>query len=175
MTNNELLHFGIKRRSGRYPYGSGERPFQSNPQKGKVVKKGSPTNLTKQQQDRRKAQLAAIERQRREQAFAEEKAKILKSGKASDVMKYKGEWTNNELNDAYRRLQLERDIGAMAASEKVTKVQKFDRIMRGVKVGTEWADVGIAAYNDFAAIWNATPAGRKDSLTLINKGGGKKK
>lgn len=25
----ELYHYGIKRRSGRYPYGSGERPYQS--------------------------------------------------------------------------------------------------------------------------------------------------
>lgn len=25
---SELYHFGIKRRSGRYPYGSGERPYQ---------------------------------------------------------------------------------------------------------------------------------------------------
>lgn len=29
MMNNELCHYGIKRRSGRYPYGSGDRPFQS--------------------------------------------------------------------------------------------------------------------------------------------------
>lgn len=28
MNQNELTHFGIKRRSGRYPYGSGERPYQ---------------------------------------------------------------------------------------------------------------------------------------------------
>lgn len=27
--NNELFHYGIPRRSGRYPYGSGNRPFQS--------------------------------------------------------------------------------------------------------------------------------------------------
>lgn len=27
---NELYHYGIKRRSGRYPYGSGDRPFQSS-------------------------------------------------------------------------------------------------------------------------------------------------
>lgn len=26
---NELMHFGIKHRSGRYPWGSGERPYQS--------------------------------------------------------------------------------------------------------------------------------------------------
>lgn len=24
----EIYHFGVKRRSGRYPYGSGERPYQ---------------------------------------------------------------------------------------------------------------------------------------------------
>lgn len=30
---NELYHFGIKRRSGRYPWGSGSRPYQSEEQK----------------------------------------------------------------------------------------------------------------------------------------------
>lgn len=30
-TQNELFHYGVKRRSGRYPYGSGERPYQSEP------------------------------------------------------------------------------------------------------------------------------------------------
>ena len=29
VTNNELCHIGIPRRSGRYPFGSGKRPFQS--------------------------------------------------------------------------------------------------------------------------------------------------
>lgn len=28
-----LYHYGVKRRSGRYPYGSGERPFQGDPKK----------------------------------------------------------------------------------------------------------------------------------------------
>lgn len=27
-TPNEIYHYGVKRRSGRYPYGSGERPYQ---------------------------------------------------------------------------------------------------------------------------------------------------
>lgn len=29
---NEIYHYGIPRRSGRYPYGSGERPFQDREQ-----------------------------------------------------------------------------------------------------------------------------------------------
>lgn len=37
--SNELYHFGIKRRSGRYPYGSGLRPFQSDPQKAMARRK----------------------------------------------------------------------------------------------------------------------------------------
>lgn len=31
--SDELYHYGTKRHSGRYPFGSGERPFQSDPQK----------------------------------------------------------------------------------------------------------------------------------------------
>lgn len=33
---NEIYHFGTKRHSGRYPWGSGQRPYQ-----GEVLKKGS--------------------------------------------------------------------------------------------------------------------------------------
>lgn len=29
----DLYHYGVKQRSGRYPYGSGERPFQGDPKK----------------------------------------------------------------------------------------------------------------------------------------------
>lgn len=32
----DVLHFGIKRRSGRYPWGSGERPYQDRD--GPIVK-----------------------------------------------------------------------------------------------------------------------------------------
>lgn len=43
--NAELFHYGIKRRSGRYPWGSGERPYQRNEIKGnyKIESKKSAT------------------------------------------------------------------------------------------------------------------------------------
>ena len=28
MSEDELMHYGVKRRSGRYPWGSGENPYQ---------------------------------------------------------------------------------------------------------------------------------------------------
>lgn len=37
----ELMHYGIKRRSGRYPWGSGERPYQSEEEKAEKKKQKS--------------------------------------------------------------------------------------------------------------------------------------
>lgn len=35
---DELYHYGVPRKSGRYPYGSGKEPYQSNPQKRRLNK-----------------------------------------------------------------------------------------------------------------------------------------
>ena len=42
---NELKHFGIKKRSGRYPWGSGERPYQGE---GPITGNKSPKRAIKQ-------------------------------------------------------------------------------------------------------------------------------
>lgn len=38
---DEIYHFGIKRRSGRYPWGSGDRPYQSTEGTGSKHKKNT--------------------------------------------------------------------------------------------------------------------------------------
>lgn len=45
MNQNELFHYGVKRRSGRYPWGSGERPYQRTNVKGvyALTSKKTPT------------------------------------------------------------------------------------------------------------------------------------
>lgn len=47
MAQNELYHYGMPRRSGRYPWGSGERPFQSSKNRGnyKLKKYTSPFRM----------------------------------------------------------------------------------------------------------------------------------
>lgn len=44
IVSDELMHYGVKRKSGRYPWGSGERPFQRTDIKGqyKLKSKESP-------------------------------------------------------------------------------------------------------------------------------------
>lgn len=41
MNENYLAHYGIKRRSGRYPWGSGNRPYQSLAKTDITLKKGT--------------------------------------------------------------------------------------------------------------------------------------
>lgn len=40
----DLLHYGIKRRSGRYPWGSGERPFQDRKIQKQIVRESTKGN-----------------------------------------------------------------------------------------------------------------------------------
>lgn len=35
---DELYHYGVPRKSGRYPYGSGKEPYQDNPKKRRLNK-----------------------------------------------------------------------------------------------------------------------------------------
>lgn len=41
MAGMELYHYGIKQRSGRYPWGSGKRPYQSEEEKAEKKKQNS--------------------------------------------------------------------------------------------------------------------------------------
>jgi hypothetical protein len=77
MNENYLVHYGTPKHSGRYPWGSGNRPYQSE--------ENSAT-------------------------YAEKKAQALKSGSAKEILQYKGDLTNQELQTALSRLNLEKQL-----------------------------------------------------------------
>lgn len=56
---SEILHYGIKRRSGRYPYGSGSRPFQD---RIKAVKAGRKATSYKTKQSIRNKALPRLDK-----------------------------------------------------------------------------------------------------------------
>ena len=51
--DKELMHFGMPRRSGRYPWGSGERPYQGDDAVVKK-KKNKPVLTDAEKKERRK-------------------------------------------------------------------------------------------------------------------------
>lgn len=158
----EIYHYGIKKRSGRYPYGSGDRPYQSsgglkglfrrNKDSSKVLRKGTVSD-------------PLIERQK----HIANKANVLKGGRASEVLKYRGELTNRELQEVCQRFEYEKKLQAYAQSEVNDAMKKVDIMMKNLKTFNEWASIGTDTYNMMASVYNATSEGRKKPMTLVNK------
>lgn len=170
--------------SGRYPLGSGDRPYQKFEGgrkrssgivgyiKSRKEKRAEEKQIrAKNEEARRKA-----ESERRERQLDSDKERVLREGSATEVLKYQGRLTNQELQQAFNRLNLETNLRNMSQKEIKTKVDKVDEVMKMIKTGTEWAKIGTDTYNTLAQIWNATPEGQKEPLPIVGKGdGGKKK
>lgn len=170
--------------SGRYPLGSGERPYQkfegsrrkSGGISGYIRSRKAKKTEEKQQRQRNEDLRRKMEEEQKKRQHDSDKERVLREGTATEVMKYQGELTNQELQNAFTRLNLESQLRNLSQKEMRSAMDKVDDIMKTVRTGTEWAKIGTDTYNTFAAIYNATPEGQKKPLTLVGKGeSGKKK
>lgn len=103
-----------------------------------------------------------------EQSVADKKASILKSRSAKELYKNADLFTYQELQTAYNRLQLEKNINDLAPKE-VNKGAQY------VETATEWGnraykaiDTGTKLYNSVAKIYNATSNGKKKPSPVIS-------
>lgn len=130
----------------------------------KVVKKGREEKKKKTLAQRIKAKKvakkrkAALAKARAAKAAKKkleaDKERVLKSGSAAEVAKYKGQLTNKELQDVWYRLQTEAQILSKAQAEnlKPDKVKDFfDKLDKYQK----YAEIGIKTYDTAADIYNA--------------------
>lgn len=183
-----LIHYGIPRRSGRYPYGSGNRPFQSSG--GKVgflkrnktavkvksessekklfwkgqKKKEAPTNKIADNLQRARD---AVEEKRNYEA---EKERAIKEGSASDVMKFKGDLTNQQLQDALTRIRLENQLSDISNKEIKRGMDKIDQVMKDIQTISNWGKIGTDTWNLLASVYNSTPEGQQNPWPIIKKG-----
>lgn len=151
-----ICHVGVLRRSGRYPWGSGKRPFQSG---------GGPSETKKS-----KKQLAAEkakETRAKNKAREEEKQRVLKEGTATEVLGLKSELTTKELSEALERIQIISQIEPYSRKEVQSFMNKMDGVMQGVKTATNWIKTGTDTYNTLAKLYNTTDEGKKKPLTII--------
>lgn len=167
--------------SGRYPLGSGDRPYQKF-EKGRTHYSGISGYIRSRKEKKAEEKLQKAknedlkrrsEEERKKKQHNNDKERVLREGSATEVLKYKGELTNKELQDAVNRINLESQLSNLSQKEVTTTIKKVDEIMKTIKTGTEWAKIGTDTYNTFAKIYNATPDGRKKPLTIV--GGGDKK
>ena len=114
--SEELYHYGVPRKSGRYPYGSGKEPYQSNPQKRRLNKDESAPKATSKRPEsiwtkRRKAQ-------------AEKKAIKDREVKKTAVEKPQSKaksMSDEELKRAITRMNLEQEYLSKISASSATK------------------------------------------------------
>lgn len=152
---NYLIHYGIKRRSGRYPYGSGERPYQSSggffarrkekKHAAEVLKKKKEMLEKKREEDEKRAKLK------------ETKSEALNTGTARDIQKHFSVMSNQELEDAANRIKWMNEINKYAAMEVKNAQGKsaFDTVndlMTKMTKVNKWAETSIDAYKNVTEI-----------------------
>lgn len=171
----DLLHFGTKKHSGRYPYGSGDRPYQREKKVGyfqqRKQKKAQAVQAKKRLESLQKAREAAAAKRQHDA----DKARVLREGTASEVLKYKGELTNQELQNVVTRINLESQLSHYSSKDIQRNMDKIDKIMKDVQTMTNWAKIGTETYNTIAKIYNTTDAGKENPWPLVTGGGDQQK
>lgn len=160
---DELYHYGIPRKSGRYPYGSGKEPYQDNPKKRRLNKdESAPKAISKRpesiwakhrrlQAEKRNAELR--EAKRKAAAQAEEKRK--KEEAAKPPSQKAKEMSDEELVRAINRLRLEQTYMSMLnpsnqQSQQQQAQQQAQKIKATVDKGKRLIDKMKSGSKDIA-------------------------
>lgn len=170
---DELYHYGIARRSGRYPYGSGDRPYQREEKRKQAGTFFSKMKQKKEDKSRQKKEELTRQIEQAKKIKAENRDRILQSGKASEVLQYKGELSNQELKQVLERLKLEKDLGDYANFEVQSGFDKMDKVMKDFDKVINWGNTGAKAWNLFAGAYNASLSENETPLKTINTSGKK--
>lgn len=165
-SSNYLMHHGILGMKWGQQNGP-PYPLDSNKHSASEKKAGWMKSLKEKSEakKKKKKQQAALEKARKARAekakqekiakeYQEQKTKILKSGKASEVARYKGEMTNQELSEALNRIRWEKELDKMTAAETKSNFEKVDSIMEKVGKMKKWADTAMDTYDTIATFHN---------------------
>lgn len=136
MENTELIHWGIK--GMRW----GIRRYQN--------KDGSLTAAGR----KRYGDGEAISDTSKE-SYEEGKARALKSGSATDVLKYQGDLSNKELEDALQRIRKENELKGYSDKEIAAGKDKAEQIFNKMGKVTDYAVTAAKTWNMAANIVNA--------------------
>lgn len=167
---DELYHYGIPRKSGRYPYGSGKEPYQDNPKKRRLNKdesapKAKPSSKTSVQKNSSKkpesiwAKHRRLQAEKRDAELREAKRKAAvraeeerkKEEAAKSPSQKAKEMSDEELIRAINRLRLEQTYMSMVnPSNQQSQQQQAQKIKTTVDKGKRLIDKMKSGSKDIA-------------------------
>lgn len=118
-----------------------------------------------------KARVAKVEKAKQaelQRKFDEEKEKVLRSGKASEILKYKGQMTNDEMEYAIQRINKEEKLYGLSAKEQKSGWEKVDKLFDRVGTITNWVNKATNAYDAVDKLLKKIN-GEEDDRSIIDK------
>lgn len=116
---DEIYHYGIKRKSGRYPYGSGDKWGKKKNDPGKDQR----AKVKKSKEEKKQAKIDES-RRRKDESREDFRKRIRGSDDAGQIYKNTTYFTDEELKQIAQRMQSIADIKKFSP-EKVNKVKNF--------------------------------------------------
>lgn len=160
--SEELYHYGIPRKSGRYPYGSGKEPYQSNPQKRRLNKDESAPKATSKRPESIWAKHRRVQAEKK--AAKDREAKKTAAEKPQSKAK---NMSDEELKRAIARMNLEQEYLSKISVSSATKNGKT--FMKNLAEKTDTISKIIGNTSKTVAGAYAIYASGKKILDLLEK------
>lgn len=150
-TSNDIQHHGIlgQRKGVRngppYPLNPGRH--SASEKKAGWRKSLGGGGLFSKKKKKSKSVNEQTKKELTKEEYEENKQKALKTGKASEILKYKGDLTNQQLQDAVNRIRLETQLAEYSSKETASTWNKIDKTMNKVNTVNNWANIGLNAIN----------------------------
>lgn len=104
--------------------------------------------------EKRQAEQREAEEKRKAEEFAKEKERILRSGDPKQILEYKDNLTDQEIQSALNRIRNEQDIKSYVKQSEKSGFDKINSFMGKAEKAYNWAQTGIKWYNVTASLYN---------------------
>ena len=190
MESNRLIHYGIKGQKwgirrfqnsdGSLTSAGRKRYSDSGGIRGVVSKVKNSVEKRKASSKASTAKKKATKEEEKEtkekESLEKKKERILKSRSAKELYENADLFTSQELQSAYNRLTLEKNISSLVPKEVDKGKQFVDSALKTAKTINDAIDTGSKLYNNVAKVYNSlTEEGRKKPVPLIGQDQDKKK